>query len=101
MLHACTIELGSVVQWILLSAVSVISYWVVLGIVPNSAHLDCTAMAMHVDCTREDLVQKKLFKPYDSLTISYIKILLGEQVGIRDTRTVISGLLRNYSGIPE
>ena len=73
----------------------------VLGIVPNSAHLDCTAMAMHVDCTREDLVQKKLFKPYDSLTISYIKILLGEKVGIRDTRTVSSGLLRNYSGIPE
>ena len=27
------------------------------------------AMAMHVDCTREDLVQKKLCKPYDSLTI--------------------------------
>ena len=73
----------------------------VLGIVPTSAHLDCTAMAMHVDCTREDLVQKKLCKPYDSLTISYLKILLGDGTRIRDTRTVSSGLLRNYSGIPE
>ena len=59
------------------------------------------AMAMHVDCTREDLVQKKLCKPYDSLTIRYLKILLGDGTRIRDTRTVSSGLLRNYSGIPE
>ena len=73
----------------------------VLGIVPNSAHLDGTARTMHVDCTREDLVQKKLCKPYDSLTISYLKNLLVDSNRVRDTRTVSSGLLRNYSGIPE